>query len=241
MAKEDYSKYSLSRLQTELQEEREIREMLEESVSDLRRTSSELQDRLHCVDGEGNEWKTRYETQLELNGQLERQISLIQDKLEDIRGNPIDRLAFIRSYEDMAVENLKHHLKLLTKQKTDLQSRLMDCHLLIEQEGKAFHKTNDERRAYLKEIALLTSIHETQRGKESSQRQKNPANKSIRGKQTSKKSPIKSNKEKEEEGDGIGGNVNVGGGGGDSTTERGVKKIPQREKLPAIYTSYFSG
>ncbi|KAF7206425.1 coiled-coil domain-containing protein 169 isoform X2 [Nothobranchius furzeri] len=223
MAKEDYSKYSLSRLHTELQEEREIREMLEESVSDLRRTSSELQDRLHCVDGEGNEWKTRYETQLELNGQLERQISLIQDKLEDIRGNPIDRLAFIRSYEDMAVENLKHHLKLLTKQKTDLQSRLMDCHLLIEQEGK------------------LTSIHETQRGKESSQRQKNPANKSIRGKQTSKKSPIKSNKEKEEEGDGIGGNVNVGGGGGDSTTERGVKKIPQREKLPAIYTSYFSG
>ncbi|XP_054586771.1 coiled-coil domain-containing protein 169 isoform X4 [Nothobranchius furzeri] len=204
MAKEDYSKYSLSRLHTELQEEREIREMLEESVSDLRRTSSELQDRLHCVDGE-------------------------------------DRLAFIRSYEDMAVENLKHHLKLLTKQKTDLQSRLMDCHLLIEQEGKAFHKTNDERRAYLKEIALLTSIHETQRGKESSQRQKNPANKSIRGKQTSKKSPIKSNKEKEEEGDGIGGNVNVGGGGGDSTTERGVKKIPQREKLPAIYTSYFSG
>uniref|UniRef100_A0A1A8AUZ4 Coiled-coil domain containing 169 n=1 Tax=Nothobranchius furzeri TaxID=105023 RepID=A0A1A8AUZ4_NOTFU len=147
MAKEDYSKYSLSRLHTELQEEREIREMLEESVSDLRRTSSELQDRLHCVDGEGNEWKTRYETQLELNGQLERQISLIQDKLEDIRGNPIDRLAFIRSYEDMAV---------------------------------AFHKTNDERRAYLKEIALLTSIHETQRGKESSQRQKNPANKSIR-------------------------------------------------------------
>uniref|UniRef100_A0A8C6LDP9 Coiled-coil domain containing 169 n=1 Tax=Nothobranchius furzeri TaxID=105023 RepID=A0A8C6LDP9_NOTFU len=80
-----------------------LKEMLEESVSDLRRTSSELQDRLHCVDGEGNEWKTRYETQLELNGQLERQISLIQDKLEDIRGNPIDRLAFIRSYEDMAV------------------------------------------------------------------------------------------------------------------------------------------
>uniref|UniRef100_A0A672YST6 Coiled-coil domain containing 169 n=1 Tax=Sphaeramia orbicularis TaxID=375764 RepID=A0A672YST6_9TELE len=66
-----------------------IREMLEESVSDLRNTMCELQQRLHSVDGEENEWKTRYETQVELNGQLERQISLIHERLEDLQGNPI--------------------------------------------------------------------------------------------------------------------------------------------------------
>lgn len=40
----------------------------------------------------GNEWKTRYETQVELNGQLKRQISLIKERLEDLRGNPIGKL-----------------------------------------------------------------------------------------------------------------------------------------------------
>uniref|UniRef100_A0A3B5A6P2 Uncharacterized protein n=1 Tax=Stegastes partitus TaxID=144197 RepID=A0A3B5A6P2_9TELE len=42
-------------------------------------------------DVSGNEWKTRYETQVELNGQLERQISLIHERLEDIRGNPMGK------------------------------------------------------------------------------------------------------------------------------------------------------
>lgn len=48
---------------------------------------------LFCVsaDVSGNEWRTRYETQVELNGQLERQISLIRERLEDIRGNPVGK------------------------------------------------------------------------------------------------------------------------------------------------------
>ena len=37
----------------------------------------------------GNEWKTRYETQLDLNGQLERQIAFVHGRLEDLRGNPM--------------------------------------------------------------------------------------------------------------------------------------------------------
>lgn len=43
------------------------------------------------ADVSGNEWRTRYETQVELNGQLERQISLIRERLEDIRGNPVGK------------------------------------------------------------------------------------------------------------------------------------------------------
>lgn len=42
-------------------------------------------------DAPGNEWKTRYETQIELNGQLERQMSLIHERLEDLRGNPMGK------------------------------------------------------------------------------------------------------------------------------------------------------
>ncbi|KAM4545689.1 coiled-coil domain-containing protein 169 isoform 3-T3 [Odontesthes bonariensis] len=221
--------------------------MLEESVSDLRSTLCELQERLRSVDGEvglqchrflclvsGNEWKTRYETQVELNGQLERQISFVRERLEDIRGNPMDRLASIRSYDDMPVEMLKQRLKLLTEEKSDLRSQLMDCHLQIEQEGKAFHKTNDERRAYLSEIAKLSSTSEAQRRQFSTQRQRETASKQIRGKQTSRKAEADSNKGKEGEEDG-GGEHLKGGGGDYLTTERRNERKSQREsRLPTL-------
>lgn len=35
-------------------------------------------------------------------------------------------------------ETLRQRLKLLTEEKCDLQSQLMDCHLRIEQEGKVW-------------------------------------------------------------------------------------------------------
>ncbi|KAM8741136.1 coiled-coil domain-containing protein 169 isoform 1-T1 [Acanthopagrus schlegelii] len=233
----DYSKYDLARLQAELEQEREMREMLEESVSDLRSTMCELQERLHSVDGEENEWKTRYETQIELNGQLERQMSLIHERLEDLRGNPMDRLASIRSYDDMPVDTLKQRLKLLTEEKSDLQSQLMDCHLGIEQEGKAFHKTNDERRAYLSEIAKLSSTLEGQRRQYSTQPQRAPESKQRRGKQASRKSEADSKKGKEREDDG-GGGVRVKGGGGGgvgATAERREEKKSQRgSRLPTL-------
>ncbi|KAI4901254.1 hypothetical protein NFI96_015254 [Prochilodus magdalenae] len=74
--------------------------MLEDSVSDLRSTLADLEHRLHSVEGEGNEWRTRYETQLELNGQLERQIGVVRERLEGLRGNPMGTeqcLSVIRS------------------------------------------------------------------------------------------------------------------------------------------------
>ncbi|XP_023197721.1 coiled-coil domain-containing protein 169-like isoform X2 [Xiphophorus maculatus] len=195
----DYRKYDLARLQVEIEAERELKEMLIGSVCDLRCTVAELQERLRSVDGEGNEWKTRFETQVELNGLLERQISHIQQRLESIKGNPVDRLAFIRLYEDM---------------------------------GLAFHKTNDERRAYLTEIAMLSSVREPQRRQYANQRQGAPESKQIRGKDVCRKAPAGSNKGTEE---GLTERLNEGGGGGDSTTERGMKKKSQREsRLPTL-------
>ncbi|XP_032390287.1 coiled-coil domain-containing protein 169 isoform X6 [Etheostoma spectabile] len=182
----DYSKYDLARLQEELEQEREMKEMLEESVSDLRSTMCELQERLHSVDGEGNEWKTRYETQTELNGQLDRQMSLIHERLEDLRGNPMDRLASIRIYDDMLVETLRQRLKLLTEEKSDLQSQLMDCRSRIEQEGK------------------LSSTCEAQQKQYSAQPQRAPKSKQRREKQTSRKAEADSKKEKERDEDGGG-------------------------------------
>lgn len=35
----------------------------------------------------GNEWKTRFETQEEMNQQLERQMIMLQDKIEEAKRN----------------------------------------------------------------------------------------------------------------------------------------------------------
>ncbi|KAK3521922.1 hypothetical protein QTP70_020024 [Hemibagrus guttatus] len=157
MGEADINKYDLARLQAEVEQEREIKEMLRESVCDLRHTLADLEERVNSVDGEENEWRTRYETQLELNRQLERQIGVVQERLESLRGNPMDRLASIRSYDEMTVDTLRHRLKLLTTKKSSLQSQLLESHLRIEQEGKAYQKAYDERRAYLSEIAKVSS------------------------------------------------------------------------------------
>ncbi|NXA72437.1 CC169 protein, partial [Thryothorus ludovicianus] len=50
-----------------------------------------------------NEWKTRYETQVELNKQLERQINILRDEVELIRGNPADKLSIVRTFDKMPV------------------------------------------------------------------------------------------------------------------------------------------
>ncbi|NXJ17180.1 CC169 protein, partial [Dicrurus megarhynchus] len=50
-----------------------------------------------------NEWKTRYETQVELNKQLERQINILRDKVELIRRNPADKLSIVHTFDKMPV------------------------------------------------------------------------------------------------------------------------------------------
>ncbi|NWS35687.1 CC169 protein, partial [Polioptila caerulea] len=128
------------------------RQMLENSIFELRNTVAELETSLNSVKNEDNEWKTRYETQVELNKQLERQISILRDKVELIRGNPADKLSIIRTFDKMPVGSLKRILKQLEGEKRSLWNQLKDYELRLEQEAKAYYKVNDERRMYLSEI-----------------------------------------------------------------------------------------
>uniref|UniRef100_A0A8B9BMW9 Coiled-coil domain containing 169 n=1 Tax=Anser brachyrhynchus TaxID=132585 RepID=A0A8B9BMW9_9AVES len=130
--------------------------MLENSIFELRNTVKELEKRLSSVQDEGNEWKTRYEMQVELNRQLERQISILKDKMELIRGNPTDKLSIVRIFDQMPVGSLKEVLKQLEEEKKSLQNQLKDYELRLEQEAKAYHKANDERRMYLSEILQVS-------------------------------------------------------------------------------------
>ncbi|NWV25324.1 CC169 protein, partial [Origma solitaria] len=134
------------------------RQMLEISIFELGNTVTELEKSLNSVENEDNEWKTRYETQVELNKQLERQINILRDKVELIRGNPADKLSIVRTFDKMPVDSLKEVLKQLEEEKKSLQSQLKDYELRLEQEAKAYHKANDERRMYLSEILQVRKM-----------------------------------------------------------------------------------
>ncbi|KAG8584959.1 hypothetical protein GDO81_004844 [Engystomops pustulosus] len=113
-----------------------MREMLQASIFEMKNTVADLERRLSGVEDEGNEWKTRYETQVELNKQLERQIYALQKKSEYIRGNPTDRLFAIRSYDQMPVGALNQCLKHLEEEMIIMENQLKDFELRIEQEAK---------------------------------------------------------------------------------------------------------
>ncbi|XDV54425.1 hypothetical protein PO909_022716 [Leuciscus waleckii] len=162
MGETNVRNYELSQLQAEVEEEREFKDMLQDSVSDLRSTLADLEKRLHSVDGEENEWRTRYETQLELNEQLEKQITVVRERLETLHSDPADRLASIRSYDEMSEDALRQRLKLLSTEKSDLQSQLMDFKMRIVQEGKTYQKVYEERRAYHTVIAKSSTVSRKQ-------------------------------------------------------------------------------
>ncbi|XP_074673075.1 coiled-coil domain-containing protein 169 isoform X2 [Strix aluco] len=124
------------RLGLELGRERRKKQMLENSILELRTTVTELEKRLSSVEDEGDEWKTRYETQVELNKQLERQINVLQGRMELIRGNPADKLSIVRTFDQMPVSSLKEVLKQLEEEKQSLQNQLKDYELRLEQETK---------------------------------------------------------------------------------------------------------
>ncbi|XP_007434996.1 coiled-coil domain-containing protein 169 isoform X1 [Python bivittatus] len=140
----------------ELTQEKQMKEMLELSIFEMNNTVAELEKTLNRIDDEDNEWKTRYETQIELNKQLERQIGFLQGKVEHLDGNPTDKLASVRSFDQMHMDSLHQFLKKLEEEKKSLQNQLKEYELRLEQEAKAYHKANDERRAYLAMISQIS-------------------------------------------------------------------------------------
>ncbi|XP_004399981.1 PREDICTED: coiled-coil domain-containing protein 169 [Odobenus rosmarus divergens] len=93
---------STDRLKMELLEEIHLKDIVQLSMLEIRHKIAELEAKLNS-DDEGGEWKVRYETQLELNDQLEKQIVSLEEKMEKIRGNPSGRLSSICVYEQMPV------------------------------------------------------------------------------------------------------------------------------------------
>ncbi|XP_060566123.1 coiled-coil domain-containing protein 169-like isoform X25 [Ruditapes philippinarum] len=185
---DEVDEYELEKLRAEIQQERQMKEMLDQSARELRITVEELEKRYEAIESEdpdltarGNEWKTRFETQEEMNQQLERQIIMLQDKIEEAKRNLKDA-DLVQLYQSKKIEAGKtprdmksfddlsdyiHHLKRILdieakanpamvknmeKEKNLLYNQLRDLEWRLDQESKAYHKANDERKQYVVEI-----------------------------------------------------------------------------------------
>ncbi|XP_077984207.1 coiled-coil domain-containing protein 169-like isoform X2 [Glandiceps talaboti] len=148
----DDDEFDVDRLRAEVQQERQMKEMLEQSTGELRITVAELEKRLDGVGEEGNEWKTRFETQEELNQQLEKQILMFREKVDEAKRNAKGQNTEMKSYDELNEAGLKKLMRQLDKDKASLESQLRDYEWRLDQESKAFHKANDERKTYLTEI-----------------------------------------------------------------------------------------
>ncbi|XP_060493335.2 coiled-coil domain-containing protein 169 isoform X2 [Panthera onca] len=150
---------STDRLEKELLEEIRQKDIVQLSMLEIIHKIEELEAKLN-TDDKGGEWKVRYETQLELNDQLEKQIVSLEEKMKKICGNPSDRLSFIHVYEKMPVESLNILLKQLEKEKRRLKNQVKDYALRLEQESKAYHKTNNECHTYLAEMSQVSDSYQ---------------------------------------------------------------------------------
>ncbi|XP_048196786.1 coiled-coil domain-containing protein 169 [Perognathus longimembris pacificus] len=156
---DNFDGVSTDRLKLDLLEEIHMKDVVQLSLLEIRQKIAEMEVKLN-TDNEGGEWKARYETQLELNDQLEKQIRSLEEKMEKCRVNPSDRLSAIRVYERMSVESLNALLKQLEKEKRSLENQVKDYALRLDQEAKAYHRTNNERRSYLAEMSQVAGSHQ---------------------------------------------------------------------------------
>ncbi|XP_071950389.1 coiled-coil domain-containing protein 169-like [Antedon mediterranea] len=151
---EDYNELDIERIRAELLQEKQMKEMLEQSTAELMLTVAELEKRYDSVSDDGNEWKTRFETQQELNQLLQKQILFLKERLEKTRENLKDTQGGgeMRSYDELSEASLRKLLKQLERDKASLEGQLKDYEWRLDQESKAYHKANDERKACLTEI-----------------------------------------------------------------------------------------
>ncbi|XP_048774422.1 coiled-coil domain-containing protein 169-like isoform X12 [Ostrea edulis] len=190
MAVEVMDDFELEKLRAEIQQEKQMKEMLEQSAAELKATVEELEKRYDTIDNEDllssgkqspssvsssdelnwNEWKTRYETQTEINEQLDRQILMLQNKVQEAKANLKDARAHVaagksprdlKNFDDLSDAN-PHMIRLLEKEKNVLANQMRDMEWRLDQESKAYHKANDERKTYSLEInSTKGSINES--------------------------------------------------------------------------------
>lgn len=95
-----------------------------------------------------------------MNNQLEKQIVLLREKLGQLKipsrdGKPSNHL---KTYNGLSDAEIKKLMRQLEKDKVELQGQLRDLEWRLDNESKAYHKINEERKKYLTELDETASF-----------------------------------------------------------------------------------
>ncbi|XP_013402962.1 coiled-coil domain-containing protein 169-like [Lingula anatina] len=147
-------------MKCELAHEREMKKLLQQSRDDWKLTVAELKKRYDNAMHDDYEWKIRYETQVDINKQFERQIQQLAEKLRNQKTNIKNKT----DLDNMAETDLKRMISQLTREKGNLDSQLKDFEWRLDQEAKAFIRADEKRKMILLDISQAKNvIKETER------------------------------------------------------------------------------
>lgn len=139
----------IEHLQKEIEREEKLLKLLEENYNAMLKSSKELEQCYNFIDEESNEWKTRYDNQIEVNRQFVNQSKSVQRNLTDLKN---------RFKNSRKIENIKDEsVAKLHKDKKDLEAELADYKMRLEQEDKAYHAANTERKEILVQLNNVRS------------------------------------------------------------------------------------
>ncbi|XP_043214729.1 coiled-coil domain-containing protein 169-like isoform X2 [Amphibalanus amphitrite] len=164
MSRREADLAEFERLTADLDKELQYCETLDWSNVSLEATVESLKDQLHALernqhpaDDDALEWKTRYESQVALNADLDQQKQALSQQQASLRNNikevyKIDMM--FPEYEKYTETELIKLLKQLERQKQDLISQLKNVQYQTDKESKDFHHYDELRRTYRADIGI---------------------------------------------------------------------------------------
>ncbi|XP_054432931.1 coiled-coil domain-containing protein 169-like [Pteronotus mesoamericanus] len=155
---DNFEGMSIEQLNLELSKEIHMKDLIQLSIIELRHKIMQLKAKL-TIANISNEWKTRYEIQLEVNNHLKKQIVTLKEKLEKLHVDPSDRLSSIHVYEQMPAKSLVALLEKLEIEKRRLEHQVKYYLLKLEEESKAYQKIKDERQIYLAKLSHISRLN----------------------------------------------------------------------------------
>ena len=146
----DAERLTSEQLLAQIEQEQNLKKMLDNSASELQTTIADMEEQHRGLDDEGSEWKTRYETQVEINNRLNWQVDDLKRKtqMKSYLG-----AAGIKDLNEISGTQLRTMVKQLEKDKSGVNSQLRNLDWRLDQESKALHKALDKRKKYQLEIA----------------------------------------------------------------------------------------
>ncbi|XP_028403508.1 coiled-coil domain-containing protein 169-like [Dendronephthya gigantea] len=151
----------IMRLREEIEQEKQMKQMLDQSKYELEQTVDRLSEKQDSIDDEDNEWKTRYQTQYQINEQLEKQKIMLQDKLQSFRESSKNGNRHIQkrtNKEELSDVDIKKLMKQLDREKIDLEGQLKDLEWRLNNESRSFHKLEEDRKMYATELQETRAV-----------------------------------------------------------------------------------